>query len=242
MATRLTPVRRRPRRQPGSSQSRAGARGARRCGARGSPCECWRRSSTSSAERRRPCSPPPGSTSPARTGPRSWRARRPPIPSSNGTSSANSRAARCARSCRYATLIHSRLQRLGARAAAPSRVAGDEGAGRGQRRRRARQERGRADGARRVHRARPRAGNRVVGLMTMPPRAELRRGQPALVRRVARAGRRCAVCASCRWGRRRTTPSLRPRARRSCASARGCCADRKRPIGDAKCRRNAPTP
>ncbi len=75
----------------------------------------------------------------------------------------------------------------------------------------------------RVPRALPEvAGVEVVGLMTMPPLAAEARGQPPLVRRAGRAGGRRTACPSCRWARPRTSPSPSRRARRSCASARGC--------------------
>ena len=54
----------------------------------------------------------------------------------------------------------------------------------------------------------------VAGLMTMPPLAARAAGQPALVRRAARARRAHAGCPSCRWARRRTTRSPSRRARR----------------------------
>ena len=58
------------------------------------------------------------------------------------------------------------------------------------------------------------------------------RGEPALVRRAARARRASTACPSCRWAPRRTTSSPSRRAPRSCASARACTARREyRPTG-----------
>ena len=97
--------------------------------------------------------------------------------------------------------------------------AADRGPGGGQRRGRGVQERDRAASS--WTRSSSAARCASVGLMTMPPLARERRGQPALVRRARRAGRRARPAAHCRWARRRTSPSPSRRARRSCASDRG---------------------
>ncbi len=94
-------------------------------------------------------------------------------------------------------------QRLGARAARAPRHAGDRGPGRGQRRRRGGQERGRRRPS--CRRSSSAARCRVVGLMTMPPLTADRGGQPALVRGAAGARRAPRPALTCRWARARTT-------------------------------------
>ena len=133
-----------------------------------------------------------------------------------GTSSARSRAARSRTSRRACALIHSVASRLGARDSsrqhpAPEvliqvNVAGEEGkAGI------APAELGR------LHRALPRA--RSTGLMTMPPFAERRRGQPPALRARWPSWPPSTASSGSRWAPPRTSRSPPQRARRSCGSA-----------------------
>ena len=138
---------------------------------------------------------------------------------SPGTSSATSRAARSA-GAPLRPLHPLGRQRLGARPARAPRRRGDTRCCRGQRRRRAGEERGRARTISR--RSSSRCPVTVVGLMTMPPlAAEPEDSRPyfAALRELADALRTARIC---RWERARITSSRWRRARRLCGSAQAC--------------------